>query len=90
MKNILNDKFKLKQYDPDQHQRGTIKKRLGFEAYGHDRSLINTFLAASNFDILLYTHATAISCLQYYYSSMNSSDVLAEDRPRKGKSRRTK
>ena len=80
MKDVLNGQFLLKYYDPDQYQRGSVKKRLSLETYGHDRPMISSFLASSNFDILLYAHATAISCLQYYHNSMKVSVHMQEER----------
>jgi hypothetical protein len=39
------------------------------EVIAHDKELIETLLAVGHYDVLLYLHATAVSCLEYYKST---------------------
>ena len=43
-----------------------------FADIAHNASLIATIIAASGYDMELYSHAVAVSCIKYYHNVINS------------------
>lgn len=73
LQDVLLNVLGLKKSDPVKNRRGSLKQKLSIEDFGHDKMLLKIFLATANYDILLYAHATALSCLQYYNREVSRS-----------------
>ncbi len=65
---IFRDFLNFRIHDADKYRAGTKKKASIFSEIAHDKELIALLLSVSNLDILLYLHATAISCVHYYWN----------------------